>query len=79
MLCTTSDPLPGPPATVHINVSRLIYQCIVIAILGAGLLLMLKVPRTTLSVIIAALILGVGVIGSMALAFIDCRLIRSVK
>lgn len=40
---------------------------------------MLKVPRTTLSVIIAALILGVGVIGSMALAFIDCRLIRSVK
>lgn len=66
--CTTSDPLFGPPATVHINVGRLTYQCIFIVILTAGLLIIFKVPKTNLSLVTGAIILGIGIIGIIPVA-----------
>src|ERR1044072_2799398 len=55
--CTTSDPLPGPPPTLHMNVRRLIWQSIDIVVLSVGLLLIVRTPRTNLRVVTAGLLL----------------------
>ena len=65
--CTSSDPGPGPPATLHMNIHRLVWQNIVVIVLSVGLILIARTPRTNLSVVSAVLILSLGVVGSMFL------------
>ena len=65
--CITSDPLPGPPPTLHMNIHRLVLQSIVIIVLSVGLLWIVRTPRTNLSVVSAVLILSLGIVGSMFL------------
>lgn len=66
-ICISSDPLPAPPPTVHLNVNRLVWQIIVVIVGGVGLFLILRTPRTTLSVVTAVFIIGIGAVGSMFL------------
>lgn len=66
-ICLNSDPLPGPPPTVHMNVNRLVLQSIVVVVITAGLLLILKTPRTSLSVVTAVLISSIAVVGLLFL------------
>ncbi len=68
--CNSSDPGPDPPATLHLNIDRLIWQSIVIIVLSVGLILIVRTPRTNLSVVSAVLILSLGVVGSMFLGLI---------
>jgi hypothetical protein len=69
-LCISSDPLSGPPPSVRMNIHRLVWQSIVVIVLSIGLVLILKLPRTNLSVVTAVLIIGVGAVASMYLGLI---------
>jgi hypothetical protein len=66
-LCPSSEPLSGPPASVQLNSARLVHQLIVVGLLAGGFLLILKTPRTNLSVVGAILVLGIGAISLMLL------------
>jgi hypothetical protein len=66
-VCPTSDRLPAPPPSVVRNGSRQGVQGIIAIVLAAGLLLILRTPRTNLSVVIAVLIICTGVIGLLYL------------
>jgi hypothetical protein len=66
-ICLNSDPLPGPPPTIHMNVDRLVLQSVVVVVLTVGLLLILKTPRTNFSIVTAAIIGSIGAVGLMFL------------
>src|SRR6476659_9995904 len=66
-ICLTSDPLPGPPPTINMNVDRLVLQSVVVVVLTVALLLILKTPRTNFSVVTGALIGSIGAVGLMFL------------
>jgi len=66
-ICQSSDPLPAPPPPVLRNGNRQMVQGLIVIVLTTGLLLILRSPRTNLSVVLAVLIIGIGTVGLLYL------------
>ena len=66
-VCISSNPLPAPPPTVVRNGNRQSVQGLVLMVLTAGIMLILKTPRTNFSVVLAVLIISIGIVGLMYL------------
>jgi hypothetical protein len=66
-ICRSSNPLPAPPPTVLRNGDRQTVQAIIIITLSAGLLLLLRIPRTNLSLVLAVLIICIGAVALLCL------------
>ena len=62
-ICPSSDPLPAPLPTVMENSRRLLVQRMIVIVLTAGLWLLLRSRRTSLSVLIGFLAICAGVVG----------------